>query len=159
MRAARIWSIGIGIAAAVTIAFDCGRAGAQTADTVGPIFVALTAEPQSTAARAALDAAAAQADADALNVLLERAASLREPSARTFALAVLISRYEELDLAGAVAAAEKAGMPPHLRAPLYQKWFKASPDAALASFRALQELDKSIIAPRSYRRWRTTWTS
>ena len=79
--------------------------------------------------------------------LLERAASLRDPVAHAFALDVLVSRYAELDLAGALAAAEKAGMPPHLRAPLYQKWFKASPDAALASLRTLEGLDKSIIAP------------
>ena len=68
------------IGALVTNAFDCGTAGAQSADTVGTIFVALAAEPQSTAARAALYAAAAQADADGLNALLERAASLRDPS-------------------------------------------------------------------------------
>ncbi len=141
------WSIGVVIGALSAIAFGCGEASAQPVDTVGSIILALAAEPQSTAARAALYTAAAQADVDGVKALLERAGTLRDPGAHAFALDVLISRYAELDIGGAVAAAEKAGMPPHLRAPLYQKWIKASPDAALVSLRALDERDAAIIAP------------
>jgi len=72
------------IGALASIAFDCGPAWPQPADNAGPIFVALAAEPQSTVVRAVLYAAAAQADVDGLNALLERVASLRDPSAHTF---------------------------------------------------------------------------
>jgi len=72
------------IGALASIAFDCGPAWPQPADNACPIFVALATEPQSTVVRAVLYAAAAQADVDGLNALLERVASLRDPSAHTF---------------------------------------------------------------------------
>lgn len=111
------------------------------------VIDALSAEPSGTAQRAAFYDEVARADLARLNALLDRAAALKEPATKSFALDALLGRYAELDPGGAVAAANKLGSSAVNPVPYYQTWLRSSPAAALASIAKLSESQASAIVP------------
>jgi len=108
---------------------------------------ALGTSTGTTAQRAAVYAAAARADVHGIQAMLAQAAALTDPTARAFALEVVIARYGELDPAGAAGAAAKLPISPQTLASLYFAWLKSSPATALAALGKLDDAQASAVAP------------
>ena len=144
-NAARVLSIGIMLGAVCAVVIQSREAVAQAANTA--VVDALAAEPTGTTQRAAFYAEVARADVRSLKALLDRAAELKDPATKSFALDVLLTRYAELDPGGAVAAASKLGPSAPNPVPLYQAWLRSSPAAALAAIGKLDESQASMIVP------------
>jgi hypothetical protein len=140
--AARVLSIGIMLGG--SFGLDCGDAWAQAANTA--VVDSLAAEPTGTSQRAAFYTEVARADVAGVKALLDRAAELKDPATKSFAVDVLLTRYAELDPGAAVAAASKLGPSTNLVA-LYQAWLRSSPAAALSSLAKLEESQASYIVP------------
>ncbi len=144
-NAARVLSIGIMLGAFCAVGFQIREAAAQPANAA--VIDALAAEPIGTTQRAAFYAEVARADVRSVKALLDRAAELKDPATKSFALDVLLTRFAELDPGGAVAAASKLGPSAPNPVPLYQAWLRSSPAAALAAIGKLDESQASMIVP------------
>jgi hypothetical protein len=142
--AARVLSLGFMLGSVCAVALDCGDAWAQATNTA--VVDALAAKPTGTSQRAAFYAEVARADVPGVKALLDRAAELKDPATKSFALDALLTRYAELDPGAAVAAASKLGPSTNLVA-LYQAWLRSSPAAALSSLAKLDESQASYIVP------------